>query len=632
MFQSVFAVSDVPRWMPRFGVLPEADGARVRVHASSARSIDLVLEQGARSQAVPLTRVDERTFEAFVPGLGAGTMYRLCLDGGDTLPDPASRFQPNGVHGASEVIDPHTFEWTDRAWPGAEDDLVIYELHVGTFSPAGTFAGARARLPEIVDLGVTAIELMPVAEFPGGRNWGYDGAALFAPSARYGRPDDLRALVDAAHAAGIAVILDVVYNHLGPDGAYVCRFYPRFFNPSRESPWGAAVNLDGEGSDDVRAFLIENALHWVHEYHFDGLRLDATHAVLDDSPRHFVAELASIVRHSAGRRRTLVTAEDHRNLAVMLRRGDEAGWNLDGVWADDFHHHVRRLLAGDAESYFADYSGSSADLAATITRGWFYAGQRSIVSGQPRGTDPAGIPARKFIFCLQNHDQIGNRPFGERLHHQVPLAAYRAASALLLLAPETPLLFMGQEWAASTPFLYFTDHHAALGRDVTAGRRREFRAFRAFRDAAARHRIPDPQARETFEASRLNWVERADEPHASTVRLYRALLSLRRHQLDRRAVERPHARALALDDDTVAVVSATRDAAPLVVVARLRGSGTVSLAPIFDLVTLRKEPAWRVLLTTEDPAFAPDGQPPHADLDHDPPAVEFPRPAAVVLI
>jgi maltooligosyltrehalose trehalohydrolase len=427
------------------------------VWAPEATSLDVIFEPPG-PPAAKLERFPDGTFGGLVPGVAAGARYRYRLDGGNLFPDPASRFQPEGVHGPSEVIDPSTFSWTDDGWGGvARSDLVLYEVHVGRFTPEGTFAATARRLPYLAELGVTAIELMPVADFPGARNWGYDGVDLFAPARCYGTPDVLRRLVDTAHHLGLAVFLDVVYNHLGPEGNYLGTFSRYYFSDKHKSPWGQGLNFDGPKSSMVRQFFIENALHWVHEYHVDGLRLDATHAISDEDPRHFVAQLTARVRESAGRP-VYVIAEDHRNLAHMVRPEGEGGWGLDGVWADDFHHKVRVALAGDNEGYYRDYTGSMPNLARTLNRGWHFTGQYSAYLHEHRGTDPTGIPPRRFVFCIQNHDQIGNRALGDRLHHQIELSAYRAATVLLLCAPATPLLFMGQEWAATAPFLYFTDH------------------------------------------------------------------------------------------------------------------------------------------------------------------------------
>lgn len=600
-----------------FGARPSGDGTDFRVRATRAARVTLVLETGAAAGEHAMRREAGSAFQLYVAGARPGDLYRFKLDDGPPLPDPASRFQPRGVHGPSEIVDPAAFTWTDERWPGIDPDrAVIYELHVGTFTPEGTFAAAAARLPYLRDLGVTVVELMPVADFAGSRNWGYDGVALFAPARCYGRPDDLRRLVDAAHRSGLAVMLDVVYNHLGPDGAYMSTFVPEFFTPRHRSPWGDGVNVDGPGSDLVRRFFIENACHWVAEYHVDGLRLDATHAIADDSPTHIVSEIARAARQATPRR-VMIVAEDHRNDARLLRAPQEGGWELDGVWADDFHHIMRRILAGDREGYYEDFEASVPDLVDTIQRGWFYTGQHSRHLGTARGTDPAGVPRRACVICLQNHDQIGNRAFGDRLHHEVSLAAYRAAAAVLLLAPETPLLFMGQEWAASTPFRYFTDHTPELGSAVVRGRRREFARFSAFSDPGARERIPSPQDPDSFTASRLKWQERDAESHRGCLRLHQRLLELRELALLAAPTARQGVTAAVVDEDTLAL--RCREAGrEFLLVARLRGSGSAEVPAL---------PAHgRVLLTTEDPEFAPDGRPPRV-LDH---RIEFACPAAVL--
>lgn len=620
-------------WAPSLGAWVEPEGTAFRVWAPCSNRVDVILERPGEPSVHPLVQSPDGTFSAVLPQVRVGDCYRYRLNNDGLLPDPASRFQPEGVHGPSQVVDPRSFRWTDDQWTGLDlDDVVFYELHVGTFSPEGTFAGVTARLPELAALGITAVELMPVADFPGSRNWGYDGVALFAPARCYGTPDDLRRLVDTAHGLGLGVVLDVVYNHLGPDGAYLSAFSPYYFTEPHHTPWGAGLNFDGDHSGMVREFFIENAHHWVHEYHIDGLRLDATHAIADDSPRHFLAELTTRLRESATGRRVLVVVEDYRNLNWMLKPERERGWGVDAVWADAFHHQCRRLLAGDSEAYYRDYSGRTEDLATTIRRGWFYTGQFSTHLGERRGTDPTGIQANRFVICLQNHDRIGNRAIGERLHHRIDLAAYRAASVLLLMAPETPLLFMGQEWAASTPFLYFTDHHPELGRLVTEGRREEFRHFAAFSDPIAREQIPDPQARSTFLSSRLTWDERLGEPHASTLRLYQALLGLRRGEPAFHGASTFH--VAALDDATIAM---RQDGShtTFLVVARLKGAGVVDLmhGPLSacpsDTHALMGR--WQPVLTSEDPAFSPDPSPPEADYTAPAPTLRFVRPSAVIL-
>ncbi|HUF24451.1 MAG TPA: malto-oligosyltrehalose trehalohydrolase [Vicinamibacterales bacterium] len=575
-------------------------GAHFRLWAPSAARVELLVE--GFDQPVAMTPAGGGIFASDLTGPSHGRHYRYRVDGRGPFPDPASRWQPDGVHGESALDDPRAFAWHAAPPALARRDLVLYELHTGTFTADGTFDGARGRLPYLRDLGITAVELMPIAEFAGSRNWGYDGAALFAPSSVYGGPAGLRRFVDAAHQLGLAVILDIVYNHLGPDGAYLGAISPEFFARDEASPWGAAVNL---ADPAVRAWLTANAIHWAVDYHVDGFRLDATHALPQAHAPAFIRGLVRDVRGAAGRD-VIFIAEDHRNLAEMLRPAGEGGWGLDAVWTDDFHHHVRVLAAGDSHGYYRDYRGNAGDLAETIRRGWFFAGQHSAHLGEPRGTDPSALAPEQFVYCIQNHDQIGNRAHGDRLHHTAGLDVWRAASALLLLAPETPLLFMGQEWAATTPFQYFTDHHEELGRLVTDGRRGEFQDFPAFRERP--ETIPDPQDEATFDASKLRWEECAAPPHAGVLALHRALLGLRRSD------PLTGADAFALDGETVALSGNGR-----ALVARLKGSGRVPLAP-------RLAGEWRVVLTTEDPEFAEDGAPPVVEDG----AITFARPSAVV--
>ncbi len=617
-----------PHFRPTFGAWLDEGGARFRVWAPRRKHVELVLERPG-GETRPLEKAEDGTFSGFVPGVRAGELYRYRLDGEGPFPDPVSRFQPHGVHGPSEIVDPRRFLWSDEGWPGVViEDLIIYELHVGTFSSAGTFAGARGRLPYLRDLGVTGIELMPVAAFSGRWNWGYDGVALLAPASCYGRPDDLRELVDSAHRLGLAVLLDVVYNHFGPDGAYQGAFSPGYFTEQHRTPWGAAVNLDGPLSGMVRDFLVENALAWLHEYHLDGLRLDATHALVDDSPRHFLAELTSRVREGVGDRPRLIIAEDRRNLAHMVRPEAEGGWGLDAVWADDFHHQVRHALAGDSDGYYRDFTGTTADLATTLRQGWFFTGQHSAYLGGPRGTDPVGLPPRRFVICLQNHDQVGNRAMGERLHHQIDPAAYRAATALLLCAPETPLLFAGQEWAASTPFLYFTDHEPTLGRLVSEGRRREFRSFAAFMDPTARERIPDPQDPGTFARSHLDWEEAGREPHASILRLYRALLALRRDEPLLGAADWEGFEVEAQGDAALVLRRSGSNGRTLAVLLQLRGPGLVRLTAGGRTPGCSR---WSLLFCSEDKAFCADPILPDIDISGAEPVVGFSRPGALIL-
>ena len=578
------------------GALVENEGTRFRIWAPAAKTLELVFEPDGR--AVPMNEAGDGYLETFVEGVGAGTLYRYRMNGGDLFPDPASRYQPYGVHGPSEVIDPH-YPWRDEAWQGVpQKDLVFYELHVGTFSPEGTYAGVEQRLPFLRDLGVTALELMPLADFAGERGWGYDPAAQFAPSRAYGRPEELRSLIDEAHALGMAVYLDVVYNHFGPDGAYVVAFAPQFFTDRHTTPWGQAINLDDEGSHGVRNFFLENALHWLQEYHFDGFRLDAAFALIDDSPKHFLTELSEVVEGVPGPKRLLV-AEDHRNERLVVTPREQGGHGLHAVWADDFHHQVRSNLAGDNYGYYRDHSGSTHDIAATIRQGWFYTGQYSEHEGHERGTKTTDLPPERFVFAIQNHDQIGNRPHGNRLTDDISLQAYRAASALLLFVPQLPLLFMGQEWASSTPFQYFTNHHTELGKLVSKGRKEEFKAFPDFAGE-----VPDPQDEATFRRSILNWEELEDETHDKIWLLYQDLLHLRRNLSGNFSVEDPVEHGL--------------------VVRRGKHTLLVAFKPDVDLPL---PPDSKRLWDSEDRKYADQSRLPNLFKD----AVHFPVPAALIL-
>ncbi|MGK3995439.1 malto-oligosyltrehalose trehalohydrolase [Sorangium sp. So ce1024] len=508
------------------GAWIEGDAVRFRVWAPDHERVEIVTygEDGQEiTGALPATPTGGGYFEATAPGLGAGALYKVRIDGEGPFPDPYSRAQPFGVHGPSAVDDP-SFAWTDAGWKGvALEDLVLYEVHVGTATPEGTFDALIPRLAELRELGITALELMPVASFPGERGWGYDGVDLFAPSAAYGGPAGLRRLVDAAHAAGLGVILDCVYNHFGPDGNYLRAYSRRYFTERHKTPWGDAVNYDGEGAEQVRALAISNAEMWIRDFHIDGLRLDATHAILDDTEPHILREIAERARAAGGGRRVVVVAEDSMNDARLVTPVALGGHGLDGVWADDFHHELRVCFAGDRDGYFEDHEGTAESIAATIRKGWLYEGQVSKHAGKPRGTPAEPVPPPRFVHCIQNHDQIGNRALGDRLGETVTQAAFRTMSALLLITPYTPLLFMGQEWNARTPFQYFTDHNAELGRLVTEGRRREFQYFSSFSGAE----VPDPQDPRTFQRSKLDWSERQRPEHAGVLAWYRELLGLR---------------------------------------------------------------------------------------------------------
>lgn len=561
-------------------LLLDGSGAAFRVWAPDRDAVEVVMvdrsDPPLPGRRLKLVKQPDGFHVGSVTGAQAGDRYFLSPDGERLLPDPASRFQPLGVHGPSELVDLRAFHWTDARWRGCPlEDLVVYEVHVGAATDEGTFRALVERLDHVRALGATAIELMPIADFPGDRNWGYDGVCLFSPARCYGRPEDLAALVDAAHARGLAVLLDVVYNHLGPDGNYLRAWTEQWFDDGRHTPWGPALRFDAE---PVRTFFRENAAQWIRDYHIDGLRLDATHAIVD--PReagdgHVLTLIADAARAAASEREVLIIAEDERNEARMVREVARGGLGLDAVWADDFHHELRRLLAGDHEGHFADFQGTVAELARILQKGWLYEGQVAGSFARPRGSPAFDLPPPRFLFCVQNHDQVGNRALGDRLHHSVSLEKVRAAVALLLSLPYTPLLFMGQELASSSPFQYFTAHHEGLGRLVTDGRRAEFARFAAFGDAA---RVPDPQAPETFRRSKIDWSEAERSPGREMLRLHQDLLRLRREEPPMAATSRSDFDVTLLADELLAVRRRPRRLGePLLFVVGLLNGGAVEL-------------------------------------------------------
>ena len=494
------------------------------VWAPDADQVDLILDGGSTA----MTGNADGWWRADAPEAGPGARYGFSIDGGPVLPDPRSRSQPDGVHGRSEVLDP-AFEWTDQHWRGTSlPGSVLYELHVGTFSPEGTFDGVAARLPHLVELGVDAIELLPVAEFSGDRGWGYDGVDLFAPHHAYGGWDGMRRLVDACHAHGLGVVIDVVYNHLGPDGNHLGAFGP-YFSSDRSTNWGDAVNLDGPGSDEVRRFFLDNALMWLDELHCDGLRIDAAHAIEDRSAVHLLEQLATEVDALAAHRHRplFLVAECDLNDPRYVRAPDAGGFGLDAVWADEWHHALHAVLTGEVDGYYEDF-GSFDLLAKALRQAWVYDGVWSPHRKRTHGRSPAGLTGDRFVISVQNHDQVGNRARGDRLGATASIARSKVAAALLLTAPFTPMLFQGEEWGASAAFAYFTDHQDPdLAQAVTEGRRREFAHF-----GWAPEDVLDPQDPDTFCRSTLDWSEVDQPPHADLLDWHRRLIALRRDHPD----------------------------------------------------------------------------------------------------
>ncbi len=515
-----------------------ADGTSPAVWAPNATAVELATD-GRRD---PMTRDDAGWWRA-QSVLPPGTDYGFVVDGDGPFPDPRSPWQPWGVHGLSRTVDHTAFPWTDHGWRApALRDAVIYELHIGTFTPDGTFDAAIERLSDLVDLGVTHLELMPVAEFSGDRGWGYDGVELYAPHRAYGGPDGLKRLVDAAHGHGLAMLLDVVYNHLGPEGNYLGRYGP-YFSSKYATPWGAAVNFDDAGSHEVRRFVVDNARMWLRDYHFDGLRLDAVQAILDMSAIHIAEDIAAAARELETEigRPLAITAESDLNDPRLVRPPAEGGYGLDAAWADDIHHALHVALTGEVSGYYADFARPD-DLPRALHDPYLYAGDFSAARGRTHGRPVGDVPGDRFVACLQNHDQIGNRALGDRIGHLVSPGRARIGAALLLTSPYVPLLFAGEEWSASAPFRYFTGHESPdLAAAVRDGRREEFSAFGWDPDS-----VPDPQDPRTFEVSKLDWDERAVEPHASMLAWYRDLIHLRRST---RALRNPDRDAVRVSHD-----------------------------------------------------------------------------------
>ncbi|HYZ39072.1 MAG TPA: malto-oligosyltrehalose trehalohydrolase, partial [Stellaceae bacterium] len=491
-----------------FGAELTPDGVRFRVWAPRAKAVALQLE-GADGGAIPMVREPNGWFSLSNELARPGDRYRFLVNG-RAYPDPASRYQPEGVHGPSEVIDPAAYDWGDASWRGRRwEEIVLYELHLGTFSDSGDFSGAMTHLDHIAELGATAVELMPVAAFPGDRDWGYDGVFLYAAATRYGRPEALKRLVDACHTRGLAIFLDVVYNHFGPEGNYLPAIAPDFFSQTRHTPWGAAIDFSGPHSRAVRDFFIENTLYWLEEFHFDGLRLDAVHAICDDSEPHILNEIATAVRRRLTDREVHLVLENDRNQSRYLRRSISRITGYTAQWNDDLHHVLQLQVTGDTVGYYGDYAAEPAKhLGRALAEGLAYQGEPSPFRGaKPRGEPAGDLPATAFVSFLQNHDQVGNQPFGTRIAARADEAALHAAIAIVLLAPQIPLLFMGEEWASSRPFAFFCDFEPGLREAVREGRRREFAHFPDFQEESSRERIPDPTALSTFLMSRLDWAE-----------------------------------------------------------------------------------------------------------------------------
>jgi maltooligosyltrehalose trehalohydrolase len=582
-----YRVIPVTRRLP-VGAEPQTGGVHFRVWAPDRERVEVVVDGHGESALLSPERGGYHS--GLVPGLAAGARYRYRLDAGDAFPDPASRFQPEGPHGRSEVVDPGRFSWTDPDWPGVRrEGQVLYELHIGAFTPEGTWAAAARELPALAELGVTLIEVMPVADFPGRFGWGYDGVDLFAPTRLYGRPDDFRAFVDRAHALWLGVLLDVVYNHLGPDGNYLGQYARAYVTERHATPWGPALNYDGPDAGPVRELILANAAYWIEEFHLDGLRLDATHTIHDDSPEHILAAVGRTVRERAGRRRTLVFAEDESERVALAFPVKAGGMGLDGIWNDDFHHAARVAATGRREGYYRRYLGSADELLA-VTHGTLAA--------------PETLAPSRLVTFLENHDQIAHSARGLRLNALTSPGRWRALTALLLLSPGTPLLFMGQEFGATTPFLFFADHEPRLAELVRQGRAEHLAQFESAADPAMQALLPDPGSPRTFARSRLDPAERGR--HREAVALHRDLLVLRRTDPVFAAQQPPRGRALA--PAALALRFARGDGLDRLLLLNLGPDLTLDPDPATPL-ELADGSEWRLIWSSEDPRYGGSGTP-----------------------
>lgn len=521
--------SSIYRRLPVGAEVQPEGGVHFRLWAPRCRRVEVIIEAGACAPAARLELQSENDgyFSGLMAGAAAGMFYRYRLDDGGTYPDPASRFQPRGPHAPSQIIDPQAFRWSDHEWRGAIlHGQVIYEMHIGTFTRAGTWEAAAAEVAELADTGITAVEVMPVAEFAGRFGWGYDGVDLYAPTRLYGAPDDFRRFVDCAHRCGLAVILDVVYNHIGPDGSYLKQFSDHYFTDRYENEWGESINFDGEHSKPVREFFIANAGYWIDEFHVDGLRLDATQQIFDASPVHVLQEITARVRQAARARATLVIAENEPQDVKLIRPVEQGGYGLDAVWNDDFHHTAVVAVTGRNEAYYSDHLGRPQEIISAIKWGFLFQGQRYSWQKKSRGTPVLDIPHERFVHFIENHDQIANSGSGARIHQLTSPGRYRAITAALLLGPATPMLFQGQEFAASSPFLFFADHKPELALRVQQGRLEFVSQFPSLAGPEIQGLLADPADPATFERCKLDLAER--KRHGATLRLHRDLLRLRR--------------------------------------------------------------------------------------------------------
>ena len=598
--------TDVARRLTVGAELQKGGGADVRVWAPACRRMDLVIP-GSRERIIEMSRDADGYFQAFDSSARHGGRYWLRLDGDRLRPDPASRWQPDGPHQPSAYVDPAGFAWTDERWTGLrKDGQVIYEMHVGTFTQEGTWRAAAAQLDELARIGITVIEMMPVAEFPGRFGWGYDGVDLYAPAHIYGSPDDLRTFIDRAHAVGVGVILDVVYNHLGPDGNYLAEFSADYFTDKYKNDWGRAINF--ETSPPARAYFVDNARYWIEEFHFDGLRLDATQDVKDlASKEHVISEVVRTARAAAGTRTILTVAENEPQETKMVRPPAQQGFDVDALWNDDAHHTAVVALTRRREAYYRDYQGSPQELVSCARWGYLYQGQWYTWQNQRRGTAAIDLMPHSFVNYLENHDQVANSPFGRRLHQLSAPAQYRAMTAWLLLGPSTPMLFQGQEFCSSKPFLYFADHQGDLGEAVRKGRVDFLSQFPSLTDERVVRQLPRPADESTFAASKLDLQER--ETHAQAYALHVDLLALRRGDpvLSRAGCHRPEGAVLDASALLLRYVDCEHGDRLLLVNLGCDLDFTPAREP---LIAPPYGQQWRMVWSSEAPEYGGQGTPP----------------------
>ena len=581
-------------------------GTHFRVWAPRRNRVDVVLEQEGEPLICPLEREPDGYFSGLIEEAKAGDRYRLRLDEQNGwYPDRASRFQPDGPHGASEIVDPNAFEWTDHNWKGTPlHGQVVYEMHIGTFTQEGTWAAAANQLEELASAGITCLEVMPIADFPGRFGWGYDGVAPFAPSWLYGTPDHFRGFVDRAHACGLGVILDVVYNHIGPDGNYLTQFSEDYFTVKYDNEWGEALNFDGDNAGPVREYFISNAGYWIDEFHLDGLRLDATQQIFDESPEHVIAAVVKKARSAAKSRDIIVVGENEPQETKLIRPPEKGGYGVDALWNDDFHHSAMVALTGRNEAYYTDYLGTPQEFISSAKYGFLYQGQRYKWQKERRGSPGLGLQPAQFITFIQNHDQVANSLTGRRVHTMTSPGQLKAMTALMLLAPGTPMLFQGQEFASSKPFHYFADHKPELTRQVRTGRVEFLQQFRSLMDEEVQPCFIDPGSPSIFESCKLDFSERVS--NAKIYQLHKDLLALRATDPVFNAQRARGLDGAVLGPDAFVLRFFGNDGDDRLLAINLGRDLHLDPAPE-PLLAPPENKGWRILWTSEDPKYGGGG-------------------------